>query len=216
MNLFGIGPAELIFVFVLALIFIGPGKMPEVAASLGKTLREFQRASAELSEALNAEVAAVQAAKEAAANNSQTTDISEAQVVASPAETSSYESISIEPMVEIAPIEPEIVASVVEAEAPSARASADVHPPVADPNGMAALPSALLEPSASMRALFAAAQARAVPPVSEPGAAQVNRPTADPTGLAPLPSALLVPSDSLRGVTVQHAAAPASANQTEA
>lgn len=67
----GIGPLELVLVIVLALIFIGPGKMPEVAASVGKAIREFQRASAELTEALNSEIAAAQAekaAQEAAAN----------------------------------------------------------------------------------------------------------------------------------------------------
>lgn len=65
MNILGIGPAELLLVFILALIFIGPGKMPEVAASLGKAIREFQRASAELTSALNAEIAAAQAQKAA-------------------------------------------------------------------------------------------------------------------------------------------------------
>jgi sec-independent protein translocase protein TatB len=66
LEILGVGPAELLLVFVLALIFIGPGKMPEVAASLGKAIRAFQQASAELTEALNAEVAAAQAAKDAA------------------------------------------------------------------------------------------------------------------------------------------------------
>lgn len=71
MELFGIGPTELLLVFVLALIFIGPGKMPEVAASVGKALREFRAASSELTDALNAEIAEAERRKSvvAAAEN---------------------------------------------------------------------------------------------------------------------------------------------------
>jgi TatA/E family protein of Tat protein translocase len=63
LEILGIGPLELIMVFVLALIFIGPGKMPEVASSLGKMLREFRAASAELTDALGAEIAEVERQK---------------------------------------------------------------------------------------------------------------------------------------------------------
>ena len=50
MNLFGIGPGELVLVFVLALILLGPGKLPEVARALGKAVREFQAATRGLTE----------------------------------------------------------------------------------------------------------------------------------------------------------------------
>jgi Sec-independent protein translocase protein TatA len=63
LEILGIGPLELLMILVLALIFIGPGKMPEVAASAGKFLREFRAASAELTEALNAEIAEVERRK---------------------------------------------------------------------------------------------------------------------------------------------------------
>lgn len=67
MEVFGIGPLELLLIFVLALVFIGPGKMPEVAASLGKMLREFRAASAELTDALSAEIAEAERRKTAVA-----------------------------------------------------------------------------------------------------------------------------------------------------
>lgn len=45
--MFGLGPAELIILGVIALLFIGPKKLPELARGLGRSLREFQRAKDE-------------------------------------------------------------------------------------------------------------------------------------------------------------------------
>jgi sec-independent protein translocase protein TatA len=38
----GIGPMELIIVLVIALIFLGPKRLPEAGRSLGRGLREFK------------------------------------------------------------------------------------------------------------------------------------------------------------------------------
>ncbi len=46
--MFGLGAGEVVIILVLALIFIGPKKLPELARSLGKSLREFQKAKDEL------------------------------------------------------------------------------------------------------------------------------------------------------------------------
>jgi len=39
---FNVGPMELMLVLVIALVVLGPKKLPEVGKSLGKGLREFK------------------------------------------------------------------------------------------------------------------------------------------------------------------------------
>jgi TatA/E family protein of Tat protein translocase len=51
-----IGAPELIIILVIALLVIGPGKLPEVGSSLGKSLREFRKASSDVQEATNLSV----------------------------------------------------------------------------------------------------------------------------------------------------------------
>jgi TatA/E family protein of Tat protein translocase len=48
---FNIGPGELILILVIALVVLGPGKLPDVASSLGKSVREFRKAATDVSEA---------------------------------------------------------------------------------------------------------------------------------------------------------------------
>ena len=48
---FNIGPGELILILIIALVVLGPGKLPDVAQSLGKSLREFRKAATDVSDA---------------------------------------------------------------------------------------------------------------------------------------------------------------------
>ena len=48
---FNIGPGELIVILIIALVVLGPGKLPDVASSLGKSVREFRRAATDLTDA---------------------------------------------------------------------------------------------------------------------------------------------------------------------
>jgi sec-independent protein translocase protein TatB len=50
--MFGIGMPELILIAVVALIVLGPKKLPDLAQSLGRALREFKKATSELKETL--------------------------------------------------------------------------------------------------------------------------------------------------------------------
>jgi sec-independent protein translocase protein TatA len=45
--MFGLGFQELLVVLVLALLFFGGNKLPEVGSALGKAIREFKRATTE-------------------------------------------------------------------------------------------------------------------------------------------------------------------------
>ena len=48
--MFGIGMPELVLILALALIVLGPKRLPEIARALGKGLAEFRRATDELKE----------------------------------------------------------------------------------------------------------------------------------------------------------------------
>jgi TatA/E family protein of Tat protein translocase len=50
------GPLELVIILVIALLVLGPGKLPEVGASLGKSIREFRKASSDVQESVKVDV----------------------------------------------------------------------------------------------------------------------------------------------------------------
>jgi Tat protein translocase TatB subunit len=47
MNFFNIGTAELLLIFVIALIVVGPRRLPEIAQGLGKIMRDLRKMSHE-------------------------------------------------------------------------------------------------------------------------------------------------------------------------
>lgn len=48
MNILGLGPGELMLIAVLGLIVFGPGRLPEIAAQLGKAVRDLRQSSADI------------------------------------------------------------------------------------------------------------------------------------------------------------------------
>lgn len=53
--MFGIGMQELLLVLAIALIVLGPKKLPEVARTLGKGISEFRKATREIKESVDLE-----------------------------------------------------------------------------------------------------------------------------------------------------------------
>lgn len=78
MNFFNMGPGELIFILVLALLIFGPRRLPELARDLGKAISEFRRASEQLTSQMARELESAQDTLEEA-GESVKTSLSEAQ-----------------------------------------------------------------------------------------------------------------------------------------
>ena len=53
--MFGIGMPELLLILALALIVLGPKRLPDIAKALGRGLAEFRRATDELKNTINEE-----------------------------------------------------------------------------------------------------------------------------------------------------------------
>ena len=50
--MFSIGMPEMLLILAIALIVIGPKKLPDLAKSLGRAMREFKRATSDFKETL--------------------------------------------------------------------------------------------------------------------------------------------------------------------
>jgi len=64
-----LGSTELLFILVIALIFFGPRKLPQLARSMGKSMAEFRKASEDFKRTWEREVALETARSEAAENS---------------------------------------------------------------------------------------------------------------------------------------------------
>ena len=54
--MFGIGMQEVLIILVIALVIIGPKKLPEIAKALGKGYGEFRRAFEDMKDTINVDV----------------------------------------------------------------------------------------------------------------------------------------------------------------
>lgn len=51
--MFGLGTPEILLILFVALLLFGPTKLPDLARSLGKSVREFRKAVREVQESIN-------------------------------------------------------------------------------------------------------------------------------------------------------------------
>ena len=56
MDFFGMGMGEIILILVIALIILGPEKVPEIARTLGRTVRALKKASFDLTTQISKEL----------------------------------------------------------------------------------------------------------------------------------------------------------------
>ena len=56
MDFFGIGFGEVLLILIVALIIWGPRRLPEIARTLGKTMRAIRRATYDLTSAVTKEI----------------------------------------------------------------------------------------------------------------------------------------------------------------
>ena len=62
-----IGPVELIIILVIALLILGPGRLPDVGSALGKSIREFRKAATDVQDSVKLDATPAAAAPAAPA-----------------------------------------------------------------------------------------------------------------------------------------------------
>ena len=92
--MFGIGMPELMVIMVVALVVLGPKRLPEIARALGKGLAEFRRATSDVNEelrkaqrAIEEEARAADAATRRAATEKKTAAVKPAEGTVAPADS---------------------------------------------------------------------------------------------------------------------------------
>jgi len=86
--MFGIGLPELLMILVVALLVIGPKKLPDLAKTLGKGLAEFRKATEDLKDTVYQQEPANEVKTEQTAK--------QRQIVMLPSSSSSNEAVKVE------------------------------------------------------------------------------------------------------------------------
>lgn len=84
--MFGIGSTELLVILIVALLVLGPKKLPKIAHTLGRAMGEFRRVSTDFQRTLNTEIAFEEEAEKKKAAKARKE--AQAEAPASPAEAS--------------------------------------------------------------------------------------------------------------------------------
>jgi Tat protein translocase TatB subunit len=87
-TMFGIGLPELIVIMVVALLVVGPSKLPDLARSLGKTFQEFRRMADEVKESFEEEATDTKLSSEQHIENTKETGQKSGEVDTLPKEAS--------------------------------------------------------------------------------------------------------------------------------
>lgn len=64
------GPLELVIILVIALLILGPGRLPDVGSALGKGLREFRKASSDIQDGVKVDTSPLPPEQAAAGQSS--------------------------------------------------------------------------------------------------------------------------------------------------
>ncbi|HEY49783.1 MAG TPA: twin-arginine translocase TatA/TatE family subunit [Dehalococcoidia bacterium] len=56
MEFFGMGPLEILLILMVGLIVLGPGKLPQIARSLGRGIAAFRKATMDLTTEVSREI----------------------------------------------------------------------------------------------------------------------------------------------------------------
>jgi len=75
--MFNIGLPELLIIVAIALIVFGPNKLPELAKSFGRAMREFRKATEDVKQSFEAETKDLEALKDTLAQENLLTDLAE-------------------------------------------------------------------------------------------------------------------------------------------
>ena len=72
MEIFGVGPGELVLIMLIGLIVLGPSKLPQIARSLGRGIAAFRKATMDLTTEVSREIEELE--KDAAEEEEETRD----------------------------------------------------------------------------------------------------------------------------------------------